>query len=145
MVRAAIRRGQGTRRDPATVRRVVLIRPHRGSGHREAIHRQGSVAVAVRGPLRELGEAVAVNGHHRELGEAVAVSGPLRELGEAVVVSGHHRELGEVVEVNDPLRVLEVAVVVSGPLRALGVAVNVPGRPARCRPGSHPRGRQGGG
>jgi hypothetical protein len=130
MVRAAIRRGQGTRRDPATVRRVVLIRPHRGSGHREAIHRQGSVAVAVRGPLRELGEAVAVNGHHRELGEAVAVSGPLREL-------------GEVVEVNDPLRVLEVAVEVSGPLRALGVAVNVPGRPARCRPGSHPRGRQG--
>ena len=50
---------------------------------------------------------------------------------------------GEVVEVNDPLRVLEVAVEVSGPLRALGVAVNVPGRPARCRPGSHPRGRQG--
>jgi hypothetical protein len=119
MVRAAIRRGQGTRRDPATVRRVAPIRPHRDSGHREAIHRQESVAVAVSGPLRELGEVVAVNGHHRELGEVVEVNGHHRVPGEAVAVSGHHR--------------------------VLGVAVNVPGRPARCRPGSHPRGRQGGG
>ena len=132
MVRAAIRRGQGTRRDPATVRRVVLIRPHRGSGHREAIHRQGSVAVAVRGPLRELGEAVVVSGHHRELGEVVEVNGPHRVQGEAVAVSG-------------PLRVQGEAVAVSGHHRVLGVAVNDPGRPARCRPGSHPRGRQGGG
>lgn len=123
MVRAAIRRGQGTRRDPATVRRVAPIRPHRDSGHREAIHRQESESES----------------------EAVAVSGPLRELGEAVVVSGHHRELGEVVEVNGPHRVQGEAVAVSGHHRVLGVAVNVPGRPARCRPGSHPRGRQGGG
>ena len=134
MVRAAIRRGQDTRRDPATVRRVAPIRPHRDSGHREAIHRQESEseAVAVSGPLRELGEAVVVSGHHRELGEVVEVNGPHRVQGEAVAVSG-------------PLRVQGEAVAVSGHHRVLGVAVNDPGRPARCRPGSHPRGRQGGG
>ena len=132
MVLAAIRRGQGTRRDPATVRRVVLIRPHRGSGHREAIHRQGSEAVADIDPLRELEEAVEVNDHHRVQGVAVEVSGHHRVQGVAVEVSGHRRVLG-------------VAVEVSGHHRVQGVAVNAPVRPARCRPGRYPRGRQGGG
>jgi hypothetical protein len=71
--------------------------------------------------------------------------GPLRELGEAVEVNGPLRELGEVVEVNGHHRVLGVAVEVSGHHRVQGVAVNAPVRPARCRPGRYPRGRQGGG